>query len=164
MSARPVAPAEPRLRVLEAILWGGLAVGVLDILDAFIVWGLRGVSPVRILQSIAAGLLGRASFQGGPPTALLGLVLHFFIATSAATAYVLASLKLPVLIRKAVPCGMAYGVAFYFFMNYVVIPLSAINRTSGFSWPLFLNGIIGHALLVGLPIALFTRRAARPLD
>ena len=42
-------------------------------------------------------------------------------------------------------------------MNYVVIPLSRIPAAP-FSLPLFLNGIIGHALLVGLPIAYAARR------
>ena len=42
-----------------AVLAGGLAAGVLDILAAFAVYGLRGVSPLRILQSIASEI-GRA--------------------------------------------------------------------------------------------------------
>ena len=41
-------------------------------------------------------------------------------------------------------------------MNYIVIPLSRIPA-SPFSLPLFLNGLIGHALLVGLPIAYAAR-------
>jgi hypothetical protein len=39
----------------RALLYGALAVGILDIADAFIFFGLRGASPFRILQSIAAG-------------------------------------------------------------------------------------------------------------
>jgi hypothetical protein len=96
-------------------------------------------------------------------TAGLGLFLHFFIATTAAAVYVLASLRIPALVRHAVPCGLAYGVAVYFFMTYVVLPLSAFpGGRGGFSWLLFLNGILVHALCVGLPIAWATRRAARP--
>src|SRR4030095_10491466 len=91
-------------RAYEAILWGGLTAGALDILDAFIVFGLRGASPIRILQSIASGLLGASAFKGGMATAALGLVLHFFIACSAAAVYYAASIKLPVLIRRAVLC------------------------------------------------------------
>jgi hypothetical protein len=37
---------------------------------------------MRLLQGIAAGVLGSRSFQGGLPTALLGLFCHFFIAFS----------------------------------------------------------------------------------
>ena len=45
---------------VRALLYGALAVGVFDLLDALVFFGLRGVSPIRIPQSIAAGLLGRS--------------------------------------------------------------------------------------------------------
>jgi len=45
----------------------------------------------------------------------------------------------------------------YFFMNYLVLPLSAV-AASTFHLGLFLNGVIGHALFVGLPISFFARR------
>jgi hypothetical protein len=60
-------------------------VGVLDISDALVFWGMQGAPPMGIFQSIAAGLLGRtASYRGGLPTAVLGGFLHFFIATTIA--------------------------------------------------------------------------------
>ena len=67
------------------MLWAGLAAGVGDTLLALV---LYPVGPVRIYQSVAAGLLGRDSFQGGLATAALGMFLHFFIATTAAFVYV----------------------------------------------------------------------------
>jgi uncharacterized membrane protein YagU involved in acid resistance len=164
LSAEPAQTAASRsLRPLQAILWAGLVVGVLDLCLAY---GLYRARPTVILQSIASGLLGReAAFRGGMPTAALGALLHFFIATTAAAIYYAASLKLPLLVRRAVPAGLAFGVAVYFFMNYVVIPLS-LMRKGPFNLPIFVGGLIGHALLVGLPIALIARRAlpnrARP--
>ena len=61
-----------------------LLVGTLDISDAFIFYGLRGIPPVRILQGIAAGIYGRAAFGMGHRSALIGLICHFFIAFCAA--------------------------------------------------------------------------------
>jgi hypothetical protein len=62
-----------------------------------------------------------------------------------------------------VPCGLAFGVCVYLFMNYVVLPLSAFpGRSNAFSPSAFLHGVIGHALLVGLPIALLTRKFTGP--
>ncbi len=162
--ARPAdgAAPEPKPRWPSAVLWGGLVAGVLDISDAIVTWGLRGVPAGRILQSVASGLLGRASYDGGFATMALGTLLHFFIATSAAATYVGASTKLPVLVRRAVPCGLAFGLAVYLFMNYVVLPLSAFpGRSNAFSLSAFAHGVIGHAFLVGLPIALLTRRFTR---
>ena len=136
-------------RLWTTVLWCGVAAGIGDTLLAL---GLFRVDPVRIYQSVAAGLLGRDSFQGGLATAALGMFLHFFIATTAAAVFVAASTRLKLLLRQPLPCGLAFGVAVYFFMNLVVVPLSRA-RAGGLSWPL----LIGHALLVGLPIALVAR-------
>src|SRR5215468_3542340 len=60
----------------EAVVYGGLVVGALDAIDAVVFFGLRGATPVRVFQGIAAGLLGRATLEGGLRTALLGLAIH----------------------------------------------------------------------------------------
>src|SRR5882672_10827195 len=162
-SANAIVPGG-RPRAFDTVVYGGLIVGVLDILDAIIFSAIRShVTPVRVLQSVAGGLLGReATFSGGLKTALLGLVLHFLIATILATVFYVASYILPVLLQHAVLAGLAYGVAVYFVMTYVVIPHSAYGpRNTPVPWTVFLNGIIGHALLVGLPIALVARRSAK---
>ena len=85
-------------RYWTTVLWAGLAAGVGDTLLALV---LFQVSPVRIFQSVAAGLLGRDSFQGGVATAALGMFLHFFIATTAAAVYVAASTRLKLLLKPA---------------------------------------------------------------
>jgi len=144
----------------QAVLLGTLTVGVLDLIDAMVFFGLRGVAPVRILQSIAAGLLGRDAFRGGPATAALGALLHFFIAFGIVCVYYLVSRRLGILTRHPVLCGLLYGVIVFVIMNRVVIPLSAAV-TGPMSLPVLVNGLLIHALGVGLPSALFAR-AARP--
>jgi len=143
----------------RAILYGTLTVGALDLIDAIVFFGLRGATPVRILQSIAAGLLGRSSFSGGMPTALLGLVLHFFIAFLIVSIYVLASRHLEILTRAPIVCGIFYGIVAYLVMNLVVIPLSAAGRAP-FSWPVTINGVLIHMFGVGLPSSLFAKAAS----
>ena len=114
---------------------------------------------VRAAQQ--ARLSGHVSVGLAPTTAaLLGLPVHFLIAFIIATVYYLASLRLPVLIRRAVVCGLLYGVAVYFVMSRIVVPLSAAP-TFKTSFAGLLNGVIGHALLVGLPVALIARRSAK---
>jgi len=141
-----------------AIFWGGLACGVLDITQAWVAWGIRGVAPVRILQSIASGLLGPKAFQGGAGIAALGLFLHFFIAFTAAAIYYAASRNIAFMTQRAVLSGMLYGEMVFLFMNYVVLPLSAIHRFPTYTMPLIITGPIGHLFLVGLPIALAVRK------
>jgi hypothetical protein len=155
----PVAPSAPRPTVRGTILLGGLAVGVLDALDATIFFGLRGVRPGRIAQHIASALLGRASFQGGIPTILLGVLLHFAVAFSIASVYYALSVRLSVMVRRPVVSGVVFGVTAFFVMNRVVLPFTRASNSPG-PLPVLLNGVIGHALLVGLPIALLAARSA----
>jgi hypothetical protein len=155
--ARPLSTA-------GALLTGTLAVGILDLLDAFIFFGLRGARPVGILQSIASGALGRAAYQGGLRTAALGLLLHFVIAFGVVATYLLATRLIPTLNRRPWLYGLLYGVVVYAVMNLVVVPLSAAALGSG-PTPLGVrvNGVLIHMFGVGLPAALVAARAgARP--
>ncbi len=143
---------------VRAILAGGLAVAVLDALDAVVAYKLAfGMTPLAIYQFVASGLLGQSAYAGGAATALLGLAMHLLIAFTAAAVFVLASERLPQLRRDAIGWGLAYGVGVFAVMSFGVIPLSRIPASTP-PLPLILNGVIGHALLVGLPIALAARR------
>ena len=142
------------------MLTGGLVAGICDITYACLFHGIKsGTAPARVLQSVAAGLLGKpASFQGGARTATLGLVLHFFIALSMALTYWAVARNWPLLWRKWLPCGAFYGLLLFGIMNYVVIPLSA--TTGGSRDPVWLVlSILVHMFLIGVPIAYFVRRA-----
>lgn len=69
-----------------------------------------GAHPVRVFQGIAAGVLGRESFNGGLPAALAGAGLHAFIASVGVVVYRLASRKLPALARAG-RCSTARSTA-----------------------------------------------------
>jgi hypothetical protein len=146
-------------QAVRTIFLGGLVVALLDGLFAFVFYGLiLGVRPLQIFQSVAAGLLGRQSFSGGIWTFVLGLMLHFVVATSITTVFYLATLKLPILIRYPVVSGLIYGMIAYLGMKFVVTPLSRIGLRPVPRLSIFLTEILGHAFLVGLPIALIARR------
>jgi hypothetical protein len=148
-----------RPKALPAILWGGFACGVLDITAALVVYGFFGLAPIPLLQGIAAGLLGPRAFNAGFATALLGLLCHFIIAFSAAAVYFAVSRGVPFLIQHAVLAGVLYGVAVYFFMNRIVVPLSAA-RHYPFSLEMMLIGLVIHIFCVGLPISIAVRRCS----
>lgn len=153
-----------RPKALEVIPLGGLLIGIFDLTFAFTFYALiLGVPPLRIFQSVAAGVLGRPrAIAGGVPTFLLGILLHFLVATCIATVYYLATLVIPALIRYAVASGLLYGVAAYFGMKYLIVPISAIGQRGALPRPsIMITEIIGHAVLVGLPVALLARRSAR---
>ena len=146
-------------RALAAILWGGAIAGAFDLTYATVFYGLRGVKPIRVSQSIASGLLGPKAYEGGFATAILGVVLHFVIAIGAATVFYLLSRKLAFLTHKPILWGPLYGAAIYFFMHFVVLPLAANPRfkTTTLSIPTICDFAI-HMLLIGPSIALAARR------
>jgi len=135
------------------ILVGGLTAGAFDLIAAFISFGWG--SPL----GIASGLLGRRALAGGAGIWILGVILHFVIAGSAAAVYYFASRRLPFLKRNFVVCGLFYGIAVFLAMNLVVVPLSAVPwKTGSFSLPGLIQGLLVHMFLIGLPISISTWR------
>ena len=145
----------------QPIFWGGLIAGTLDILAAFLTaWWRAGVGPVRVLHFVASGLIGADAFAGGAKTAVLGLALHFLIATVATAVFYLASRSLLFLIERPIIMGLLYGVLVYLVMNFVVLPLSFIaQRPATVSGRII--GVLTIMFCVGLPIALIVRRFSR---
>ena len=137
------------------VVAGGFVAGTFDIVYACAFWALKAsVPPQRILQSVAAGLLGKASFEGGGATVALGLGLHYFIALSMCVVYYLVARHWALLWQRPILMGGLYGLGLYGVMNYVVIPLSKASRGSGGTLWVALS-IAVHVALVGIPIALF---------
>jgi hypothetical protein len=157
MNATASALPEQTSRAVPAIGLAALVAGVLDISSAFLLAYPKGVGPIRVLQGVAAGLLGgKAATDGGLTTAALGLAIHFFIAFVVSTVFYLAGRKLLFLTQHAVISGLLYGVLIYGFMYWIVMPRAypvvhpSIARD--------VTAVCVHMLLIGLPIALITRR------
>jgi hypothetical protein len=160
MGASASPPTTQRSQAFPAIAWAGSVAGVLDISSAFVLSYPKGVGPIRVLQGVAAGLVGRESaIKGGLTTAGLGLAIHFFIAFVVATVFYLTSCKLPFLTRHPVISGLLYGAVVYGFMYWIVMPLAypvvhpSVSRD--------VTAVCVHMLLIGLPIALIVRRYSR---
>ena len=141
--------------VALTILLGTAVAGTLDMTEACVYWGVtKGVAPERIFHSVASGILGKAAFTGGAPAAALGLVAHFSIMAVMVACYVLAGLRLPILTRRPIVMGLAYGLATYAVMNYLVLPLSHAKHGGPFVLSTFVNNLGAHLFMVGVPIAL----------
>jgi hypothetical protein len=150
------------MRLPRPILIAIIGVAVLDILEPIVFYRLwRGTPPIRILQSVASGVLGPASYSGGAASALLGAALHLFIASMVVVVFWLASRRLPALAQRPLFFGVLYGLAVYGIMNFVVVPLSAIGGGLRVpAAPALLNGLFAHLVCVGWPTAFAARAAA----
>ena len=134
----------------EVILWAGAISGSIDLCAALTFAALRGTTPKRVLQAIASAMIGPKAFDRSS-TVSLGLGLHYLIAFSVATTYVVASRYLTVLTEHSLLSGILYGAAVHLFMTFVVLPLSALKRP--FSMTFFLGQLVIHMFCIGLPIA-----------
>ena len=142
-------------KAVLAIFVGGLIAGALDLTAAFLTYGLN--SPF----AIAGGLLGRSALQGGAGTYVLGVLLHFFIACSAAAIYYAASRRLEFMTEHALICGVFYGIAVFLVMNLVVLPLSALHANGPYQLRGLIQGLLVHMICIGLPIALSVKRFSK---
>jgi hypothetical protein len=138
-----------------AIAVGGVTAGTLDLAQAIILFGWR------VPLSVAGGLLGRQAAHGGPATYVLGVLLHFFIACSAAAIYYAASRRLGFLKEYPLVCGPFYGIAVELVMRLIVLPLSAYHATGPYQWREEVLGLGAHMLFIGLPIAFSVRRFSK---
>ena len=145
----------------QPIFWGGLIAGTLDLTAACVYsWVRSGVTPMRVFQFIASGVLGAGSFTGGAKTAVLGVALHFLIATIWTLLFYFASRKLLFLIEQPIVAGLLYGVVVYVLMNFVVVPLSWATQRPQLISVRLVNLVI-LMFCIGLPIALIVRRFSR---
>jgi uncharacterized membrane protein YagU involved in acid resistance len=159
------APAQgllPRKQALPVILKAGLIAGILDILAAFVNHMLKsGKNPFPILNFIASGVVGKAEAYDPTNTfvmRVLGLLLHFLIATIFAAIFYYAWPLFRRVSKNWIVAGLLYGVLVWLAMNLVVVPLSStpvMKHTT--------SGVITNMLIlmfcVGLPITWVTYRS-----
>jgi hypothetical protein len=120
------------MKSLKPILYAGALVGVLDITAACInARVLAGFPPAHVLQSVAGGLVGRGTYNGGFATAALGLAMHFTIAlTVAAIFYALSRrFSLPKKVSGVVAVGLLYGAAVFAINNFAAAPFLSWVRS-----------------------------------
>lgn len=148
-----------RNSLLRLTVIGGLITGMLHlIIQSWLVFSLLQKNPfISVLQYVASGAMGNAAFAGGLATALLGLVLDFVMTTIMAGVFILSVDRIPLLRRHVIPGSLLYGFGVFIVMNLIVLPLSAAPPLPAPPMWLFIEIILEHVLLVGLPLGLLVR-------
>ena len=101
-----------------------LASVVAGIPDVFVAAALSRASPGRVLQTIASGVLGEASYMRGSASMALGLGLQIAMSFVIALICSVAFSYMAGIRRSPLIFGALYGVAIFIVMNFVVVPLS----------------------------------------
>lgn len=146
-------------RFAATALASGLAAGLADILAAFVIY--RPAAPVQILHAVGSGLVGPGIRDMGATGAVIGALCHFGLSIILAGLFLLAALLAPVLLRRPLLGGVAYGTFVFGIMNAIVVPLSlAAPRTTP---PDHLT-LLGWAanILFGVVLAFVAARLMRP--
>lgn len=141
--------------LLKTVLLTGLLVGTTDIIAAHVsVWIQTGNFPTKVFQYIAGGALElETSMKGGLGIALLGMLFHYFIATSWTTFFFVIIPKLKFLHFNKYVVGFLYGIFVGAVMTFLILPLSALPASPF----VFSKAIVGWCILgtvLGVPIAM----------
>lgn len=148
----------PKAGALKTIFLSTLVAGSLDISAACLYYAviLHKTSATKILQSIASGTFGKAAYEEGLRTALIGLSLHFFIAFIFAALYFFMFPRLRFLRRNTILAGVVYGIFVWLVMNVIVLPIT-FNLAPVFAVTNVLPGVIILIIAIGLPVSFITR-------
>jgi uncharacterized membrane protein YagU involved in acid resistance len=150
-----------RNSLLRPIALGGMLIFISQLIHSWIVPSLIQKNPfIVVLQYIASGALGNAAFEGGIATALLGVLIHFFISFVIAGVFILSAGRIPFLRRYAIAGSLLYGFGVFIVMNMIVTPLSATPPLPAPTMPWLIEDIIEHILVIGLPLGILVRRNA----
>lgn len=152
-------PADRRNQgMARAILVAWLVAGTADIGVACTYYPLTaGAHPLRILQGIAAGLLGARAFDGGLATAALGLLCHYLIALIWTVIYFAIAVRVAFLARHRVLAGVGYGVFVSVVMTFVVLPSSRVAHRP-FNASFFAVATVILICAIGLPLSFLAAR------
>jgi hypothetical protein len=145
------------MRFIKTAIYAGLLSGTVDIGAACVI---NAVAPDRVLRAIASGVLGRTAVHGGLWVIALGLFLQWAMSMVIAAVFLVGAARAPLLLRRWILAGLAFGIIVFVVMNYVVVPLSAAVFKVHFS-PLSFAENLAAMLVFGLIVAFIAQRSER---
>jgi len=142
---------------LSPLLRAGLLTGVSDgLFSSLLSVAFYHSTVARLFQGVASTLLGKAALDGGAPTALLGVVMHFGVAFGWSAVFLFLIMRLPWIRRVltsrygVVKVASLYGPFIWIAMSLVVIPL-LMHRPPAMGTRWWIQ-LLGHFPFVGIPI------------
>ena len=142
---------------MSRLVRAGLLTAVTDGLFATVQSAVTSGSTVlRLWQGVASTVLGKAAFDGGVPTALLGVLMHFCVAFAWSAVFLFVVMRSSWVRRRVASTSGVIGIAtlygpfIWLFMSLIVIPL-LLHRPPKITSRWWIQ-LVGHFPFVGLPI------------
>jgi hypothetical protein len=139
------------------LIRAGVLTGLVDgLFSSVLSVAFYGSTVTRLFQGVAATLIGRDAFDGGTPTALLGVLMHFGVAFGWSAVFMALVSRSPWIRRilasryGVVRVAACYGPFVWLVMSLAVIPL-LVHRPPAITIRWWVQ-LIGHFPFVGLPI------------
>jgi len=160
-----IASTSPAIRnsLLRLSVIGGLINGALHVIIQVVVVFILIVKSGTLmsgLQYVASGAMGESAFAGGLATALLGLILEFVITIIIAGIFIFSADRISLLRKNVIVGSLLYGFGVFIVMSFIVLPLSAAPALPVPPMWLFIEIILEHILLIGLPLGILVQRNA----
>lgn len=135
----------------------GLVTGLVDgLFSSVLSVVFYGSTVTRLFQGVASTLLGASAFDGGTPTALVGVLMHFGVAFGWSAVFLFLIMRLSwvrgVLASRlgVVKVASVYGPFIWMVMSLAVIPLLTQRPPAiGTRWWV---QFLGHFPFVGIPV------------
>jgi cellulose synthase/poly-beta-1,6-N-acetylglucosamine synthase-like glycosyltransferase len=146
-------PRDNTTRLVRA----GLLTGVTDgLFSSVLSVAFYHSTVARLFQGVASTLLGKAALDGGVPTALIGVLMHFGVAFGWSAVFLLLvsrSHRLRELVRSpfgVIKVASLYGPCIWLVMSLIVIPV-LLHRPPAINVRWWVQ-LIGHIPFVAVPI------------
>ena len=145
------------MNAFSRVVRAGLLTGVTDgLFSSVLSVAFYHSTVARLFQGVASTLLGKAALDGGTPTALVGVLMHFGVAFGWSAVFLFVVMRLRWVRRilgtqyGVLKVASLYGPAIWMVMSLAVIPL-LLHRpaTIGSRWWV---QFFGHIPFVGIPI------------
>lgn len=142
---------------MRRLIRAGVLTGIVDgLFSSILSVAFYGSTVTRLFQGVASTLLGRGALDGGTPTALIGVLMHFGVAFGWSAVFLLLVSRSAGLRRRLASTGgviqvaALYGPFIWLVMSLAVIPL-LVHRPPVITIRWWIQ-LIGHFPFVGLPI------------
>ena len=131
-----------------------LLTGILQIASIVLKYLIEnGRGPLSLFKYIASGVFGKEALDGGILMITWGLVIHFMIAFLCTVFLFLIYPGLSRWLKNKFLTGALYGISIWAIMNFIVLPLSKINKLpTGTNEAILAASLL--VLTIGMPTAL----------
>jgi hypothetical protein len=151
--------------VLSRLIRAGLLTGAIDgAFSSVLSVAFYGSTVSRLFQGVASTLVGNQALEGGTPSVLLGVLMHFGVAFGWSAVFLFLVMRLR-WVRKllgsrhgVIKVAALYGPFIWMVMSFAVIPLLGDRPpVIGIRWWV---QFVGHFPFVGIPIVASISRAS----